>query len=233
MRIFGRRPSTATVISLVALFMALAGTSYAAVALPRNSVGSAQVINGSLRKIDLSKGAIAALKGHRGARGARGATGATGATGAAGPQGATGPAGPAGPTGPQGPAGAQGPAGNPTAPAQSGDVYSGLLAEHYAPNEGFILAGDDWPRPFSSTPSITLEYLSGTATSANCPGSGQVVPAGRLCVYGFNTSNIDAANVTLSGVSGTPLRYGFSLDVHPTNAANAGYFLANWAYKVP
>ena len=36
-------------ISLIALFVALGGTGYAAVALPRNSVGSAQVIDGSLK----------------------------------------------------------------------------------------------------------------------------------------------------------------------------------------
>ena len=54
-RIVTRRPSPATIISLVALFVALGGTGYAAVALaPKNTVGSAQVINGSLQKIDLS-----------------------------------------------------------------------------------------------------------------------------------------------------------------------------------
>jgi len=51
-----RRPSPATVISLIALFVAVGGTSYAAINLaPRNSVNSASVINGSLQKVDLSK----------------------------------------------------------------------------------------------------------------------------------------------------------------------------------
>jgi len=51
-------------ISYVALFAALSGTSYAAATklLPKNSVGSRQVINGSLQKVDLSKKAVAALK---------------------------------------------------------------------------------------------------------------------------------------------------------------------------
>jgi len=54
-RIVSRWPSPATMISLAALFVALGGTGYAAVALaPKNSVGSAQVINGSLLKKDLS-----------------------------------------------------------------------------------------------------------------------------------------------------------------------------------
>jgi hypothetical protein len=59
-----RRPSLTTVISLVVVFFALGGRSYAAVSklLPKNSVGSAQVINGSLQKIDLSTKAVAALR---------------------------------------------------------------------------------------------------------------------------------------------------------------------------
>ena len=94
-RIVSRRPSPATIISLVALFVALGGTSYAAIALaPKNSVGSAQVINGSLLKKDLSKKTVAALKGNRGLRGPAGAAGAVGAAGPSGPAGGTGPAGP-------------------------------------------------------------------------------------------------------------------------------------------
>jgi hypothetical protein len=64
--------------------------------LPRNSVGTAQVTNGSLQPNDLSKNARTALKGNTGprgpagAQGAQGATGATGATGAQGVQGAPG-----------------------------------------------------------------------------------------------------------------------------------------------
>jgi Collagen triple helix repeat (20 copies) len=124
-RVRFRRPSSATVISLVALFVALGGTSYATVTklLPRNSVGSAQVVNGSLQKADLSKNAVAALKGNRGLQGPPGVAGAAGpagptgpqgdpgATGARGPQGDTGATGARGDTGAQGPQGGQGPAG--------------------------------------------------------------------------------------------------------------------------
>ena len=82
-------------VALFALFVALGGTSFAAsnALLPQNSVGTPQVINGSLQTNDLSNNARNALKGNRGLRGpagARGAQGATGATGAQGPQGATG-----------------------------------------------------------------------------------------------------------------------------------------------
>jgi hypothetical protein len=74
------------VVAYLALFVALSSSGYAATTklLPRNSVGSAQVINGSLQKGDLSHRAVAAL---RGARGPRGPIGAQGPTGAPGPQG--------------------------------------------------------------------------------------------------------------------------------------------------
>jgi len=87
-------------LALFALFFALGGTSFAAgnALLPGNSVGTKQVINGSLQANDLSSKARSALKGNtglrgpagvqgaQGAQGAQVATGATGATGAAGAQ---------------------------------------------------------------------------------------------------------------------------------------------------
>jgi len=91
-------------LALFALFVALGGTSFAASSalLPQNSVGTTQVINGSLQTNDLSNKARNALKGNKGPRGpagARGAQGATGTTGAQGLQGATGATGAQGPQG--------------------------------------------------------------------------------------------------------------------------------------
>jgi hypothetical protein len=88
------RLSYANVMATLALFFALGGTSIAAVqALPRNSVGSPQIKNGSIQKVDISKRTVAGL---RGARGPAGSVGPTGPTGATGPRGAAGPAGPPG-----------------------------------------------------------------------------------------------------------------------------------------
>jgi hypothetical protein len=89
-------------VACVALLIALSGTSYAAATklLPPNSVGTRQVINGSLLKKDFKSGQL-----RRGARGRRGPAGLTGATGPAGPAGARGPAGAPGPAGEQGPPG--------------------------------------------------------------------------------------------------------------------------------
>lgn len=120
-----QRPSAPLVISCLALFVALGGTSYAVSKLPRNSVGTAQlknnavtsakVKNGSLLAADFKAGQLpAGAKGEVGAQGAigpvgpagpagadgdegePGASGATGATGANGLQGNTGPTGPSG-----------------------------------------------------------------------------------------------------------------------------------------
>jgi hypothetical protein len=91
-------------LALIALFVALGGTSYAAGVLPRNSVGAAQlkanavtspkVKDGSLKKQDFAAGQLP--------------TGAQGVQGTQGSAGAAGEAGPAGPVGPTGLPGAKG-----------------------------------------------------------------------------------------------------------------------------
>lgn len=77
------------VIAMLALFIALTGTTYAAstALIGKNTVASPQVVNGSLQTKDLSAKARAALKGNRGLRGLAGARGATGAAGAQGVKG--------------------------------------------------------------------------------------------------------------------------------------------------
>ena len=76
-------------IAMLALFLALGGTTYAAstALIRKNSVASPQVVNGSLQTKDLSKKARKALKGNRGPRGLRGLTGAAGTPGTPGAKG--------------------------------------------------------------------------------------------------------------------------------------------------
>ena len=88
-----RRPSPAMVVACLALIVALGGTGYAAIKLPANSVGTAQlqknavtsakVKNGSLLSLDFKSGQIP--PGPPGAQGAQGAKGDKGDTGLAGP----------------------------------------------------------------------------------------------------------------------------------------------------
>ena len=103
--------SFANVMSMTAVMIALGGTSYAAIKLPNNSVGSSQIKTGAVKNSDLGSSSVTSAKvkngallaqdfeagqipaGPQGATGATGPTGATGATGAQGIQGIQGPAG--------------------------------------------------------------------------------------------------------------------------------------------
>jgi hypothetical protein len=71
-------PSPTFVISLVALFMALGGTTYAAVNLPRHSVGTAQLKNGAVTKTKIQRKTLKALTAAVGPRGPRGLPGPKG-----------------------------------------------------------------------------------------------------------------------------------------------------------
>ena len=121
-RVARRHLTFANVMSVIAVFIALGGASYAAVNLPKNSVGTKQlkkksvgtkqlkgnavnsnkVKNFSLRANDFKQGQIpSGPTGPQGLPGEDGQPGATGAQGAIGPtglQGVTGPTGPAGAT---------------------------------------------------------------------------------------------------------------------------------------
>jgi hypothetical protein len=119
------RLTYANVIASVALFVALGGGSYAALQVPRASVGTKQlkrnavtspkVNDGSLLLSDFNASQLSQLRGPAGVRGTEGPRGATGPEGLQGPRGATGP------EGLQGPRGATGPEG-PPAPRFSAEV---------------------------------------------------------------------------------------------------------------
>jgi hypothetical protein len=76
-------------IALLALFLALGGTSYAAATL----INGSQIKPHTIAKNRLTNKAIKQLKGNRGPRGVQGTAGAQGAKGATGAQGAQGPGG--------------------------------------------------------------------------------------------------------------------------------------------
>jgi hypothetical protein len=106
----------ANTVSTIALFVVLGGGAYAAVTLPKNSVGTKQlkksavtsvkVKDRSLLATDFKAGQIpAGAKGDTGAAGVKGDTGATGPAGAKGDAGAAGAKGDKGDTGLTGPRG--------------------------------------------------------------------------------------------------------------------------------
>jgi hypothetical protein len=81
-----RTPTPATVIACIALAVALSGTGYAALKIPANSVGTAQLKKNAVTTAKVRNGSLVAADFRRGQI----------------------PAGPQGPVGPAGPAGAPG-----------------------------------------------------------------------------------------------------------------------------
>lgn len=94
------RPSPALVVACIALLVALSGTGYAAITLPRDSVGTAQLRDGavtsqkirdaSVSTADLSPAARRALRGRVGPQGPAGHKGDKGDKGDPGPVGIAG-----------------------------------------------------------------------------------------------------------------------------------------------
>ena len=72
-RILRHRPSPAMVVACLALTIALGGTSYAAVTLPRSSVGTAQLKRNAVTSVKVKNRSLLAIDFKRGQlpRGAR------------------------------------------------------------------------------------------------------------------------------------------------------------------
>ena len=87
------RPSHATVVAYLALFIALGGVSYAAVVLPSNSVGTKQIKPGAVKNSDVGKNAVTTGQVKNGSllsldfKPGQLVAGAPGGTGPQGPQG--------------------------------------------------------------------------------------------------------------------------------------------------
>jgi hypothetical protein len=175
-------------IAYIALFVALGSSSYAAAAqlVPRNSVGSPQVINGSLQTRDLSRRAVAALRGARGPRGLQGRQGIQGirgTTGAQGIQGAQGPPGTARAYGRVGPIGQLSRSKNVVAVTEvatgPGGVYCIQLAPGIDASQTGLVATLDFSQDVTDTgPNAFASWVEWDADAPDCP-------AGQLEVYTF------------------------------------------------
>ncbi|MDA0185453.1 hypothetical protein OJ997_34420 [Solirubrobacter phytolaccae] len=131
-------------IALLALFIALGGTSYAAT-LPRNSVGTTQLKAKAVTEAKLATALKSKLN--------RTVQGSPGLPGPAGPQGPAGANGAGGATGPQGPAGPQG------APGPTSAGVGGFSLTATAPNT----SGLGSPTSVTLTqPGKVLVYATGT-----------------------------------------------------------------------
>ncbi len=195
------RPSAATVLSLVALFVALGGTSYAALTITsanvknnsltssdikNNSVSTADVKNGSLLSSDFKAGQLPA--------GIQGAPGVPGVPGTAGAKGDKGDKGDRGDDGRDGADGADFDAGVTLA---SGESESGVYAVAGGASS-FMATGIQFRIPLAAPlPGENVAFIAKAAEpTTECPGEGESAP-GWLCVYeqqsSANRGNVDAS----------------------------------------
>jgi Collagen triple helix repeat (20 copies) len=180
-------------LGMLALFVALSGTAYAAT-LPRNSVGTAQLKRNavtsakvkprSLLASDFRQGQLpAGPQGPQGPQGPRGPEGPPGARGAEGATGARGAEGPVGPRGPQGPAGATNvtvrlgtlASGSATATCNPGEVAVGGGGTSFDPLLAFLRSSAPTPPADGGTPT------GWAVAEARQDGTAAVVQAYVVC----------------------------------------------------
>jgi hypothetical protein len=230
-------------VALVALFVALGGTSYAAVALKKNSVTTKHVRDGTLKRADFARGQLPGA----GAAGRDGSAGRDGAPGPAGHDGATGPSGPAGPQGDRGPAGERGPQGVSILEHEvpSGVTITGAFGgvRVGAENNPSRLWAETVSLPIPAANDLTNDKLgfppdyTQTGTKRDwCTGNpdNPTAPPGRVCVYPIQSDkvfNVNPLQMTNSE-SGGGLRRGFTIWMQ--NTASGSFTLTGtWAYTAP
>lgn len=186
-----KAPSPALVVSSIALFVALGGTTYAATSLPRNSVGAKQLKKNAVISQKIKNRAVTAAKintkgltvpNARHATSATSATSATNATHATSADSATTSA---------DATNAANLGGHPAsfysaATLQSGQSESGVfgMGGPAASSNEFYTDGVTFPIPLAHAldASHVVPVAQGTAPQPHCPGQGQADP-GYLCVY--------------------------------------------------
>ena len=169
-------------VALLALFVALGGTSYAAVTRPKDSVTAKQIKAGAVLTAEVKDGSLLKKDFKPGQL----------------PAGATGPEGPQGIQGPQGDPGIQGPPGDPGAagrsaltPLETGETVMGYVSGDFEASA----AGGDWravvsfPIPGSTAPAQS--FVDNVSPGETCSGSAAAptAPAGTLCVYLTSATN--------------------------------------------
>jgi hypothetical protein len=175
-------------MATIAVFVSLGGGAYAAVKLPRNSVGSGQIKKNAVTSAKVKNRSLLAKDFKKGQL----------------PAGHTGPAGPAGPAGADGHDGAPGQPGTPGAPgapgkdgasftvattAKTGDTETGDFAL-WGGNNAYMGGAVNFRVPFAhGFDQAHVHFIAkGVAFTASCPGHGKAA-AGHLCVYEREQSN--------------------------------------------
>jgi hypothetical protein len=197
-----RRPSPALVVSLIALFVAIGGTSYAAFSLPKNSVGTKQLKNRAVATAKIENGAVTKAKLNLAgvtapnalhADSAGTATSAVNATNAVDATNATNATSAATATSATHAATADNLTTLPSGQSESG-VFAGGGGQS---TSGYFGMGITYARPLATPISDSnIVDTDQHPNATDCPGPGQA-RKGYLCLY-FNTY----AGITSQGVYG-------------------------------
>lgn len=202
------RATYANVVATLALFIALGGTGYAAVSLPRNSVGAQQIKPHSIDNSKIKKGSLlaSAFKNGQLPRGLRGVGG---------------------------PAGPKGDSFTLATTLPTGQTETGTYGV-YGFGGGLVGGGVSFRIPLAQGLAATHVHLvAGQQFTPQCPGFGQAA-AGELCVYQTNATNTVFAGIfgtsgmTVAGTSST----GFQIYFTSPGAGVADSF-GEWAITAP
>jgi hypothetical protein len=200
-------------IALLALFIALGGTTFAAATtLAPNSVGTTQLKNGAVTKKKIGKKTLVALKGNRGPRG---------------------------PTGAKGDKGSPGPAGPLLQILPSGKTLSGAFGGASSVPAGVFesaQASFSYPVPLATNPTVNRIQVGGGPT-VNCPGSllNPKAAPGNLCLYLAYTIGASSTGLQSYGDDGgSDYRFGGVAYVDSTCTAPCfTSFSGTWAVTAP
>jgi hypothetical protein len=215
------RPSPALVISLIALFVALGGTSYAAYTLPANSVGTKQLKNAAVTGPKIKNGSVTASKINAAGLTVPSADHATSADSATSAGTALSPG---------------------TLP--SGKTEIGTYAIDFTDSSGSTpgSVAITFPFPLASAPSVggsgSPDFIaSGGQPTVDCPGSAANPQAasGHLCVYELYSSKVLArcvAKTTDDYVCDATSKWGAVVNVQSTTAGRVTS-VGTWAVTAP
>jgi hypothetical protein len=204
------------IVALVALFIALGGTSYAVTVHTRSSSGRLYAcVTGKFGTLNLTRASAVCprgetkiswnrtgrpgLQGAQGPRGARGPTGAAGPRGAAGATGAAGPSGAAGATGSAGPAGSPGSIGPKGDPGPSTGPAGGALTGSY-PDPGLAAGTVDTPNFASGATAPNAAELGGIGATGYLTAGTAIVTHGAADLLGVITP--DQSTTPLGTIAG-------------------------------
>jgi hypothetical protein len=238
-----RRPSHGTVVAYVSLFVALGGTSVAAVTIAKNAVVSSSIKDGQVKTVDLGANAVTSAKVKAGsllASDLKAGELPAAVPGPQGPAGATGAAGPAGPPGVKGDPGTPGADGAATrvrASKPAGDVTVPANTITFGTAVTIPLAQNGWTQGATET-DLFLVRVTVTAP-ATCSGGAQGLlvnarlgGAVLLGSHGGSIPFVASETSTHSFVLGFLLDPGAATPRTVTLAANNGCSVAGQDYTV-